>query len=87
MRTKKVIIMSESGLHARPASLFVKEANKFKSDISIIKDNKKCNGKSIINLLSLGAEKGDYITIKTIGEDEEQALEGLVKLIENGYGE
>lgn len=87
MRTKKVILMNESGLHARPASVFVNEANKFKSDISIIKEDKECNGKSIINLLSLGAAKGDCITIKTVGEDEEQALEGLVKLIENGSGE
>lgn len=87
MKNKEVILINETGLHARPASLFVKESNKFKSDVFIVKNDNEYNGKSIMNLLSLGAKKGDCFTIKTTGEDEDQALEVLVKLFEDGFGE
>lgn len=76
-----------TGLHARPASIFVKEAAQFKSDISVIKDTKECDAKSLISLLSLGAGKGTKLTIKAEGEDEKEAVESLKVLIANKFGE
>ncbi|HHY71344.1 MAG TPA: HPr family phosphocarrier protein [Thermoanaerobacterales bacterium] len=83
MVEKSFVIKNETGLHARPASVFVKEANKYKSNISIFKDNKESNAKSIISLLSLGAVKGTLIKIVANGEDEDDAIDGLVKLLES----
>jgi phosphocarrier protein HPr len=74
---KEVIIENSSGLHARPAAKFVQTANKFKSDITIIKDDQEVNGKSIMGLLMLAAEKGARITIIVDGEDAKDALEEL----------
>jgi len=87
MKSRQIRLINETGLHARPASMFVKEANKFKSEVSIIKDSKRFNGKSIMGILSLGVQKDECITIETKGEDEVTALETLVKLIEGGFGE
>jgi len=83
----EVQIKDETGLHARPASLFVKEASRYSSDIKIIKDGKEYNGKSIMGLLSMGAQKGDMIIIKAEGEDEKKAAEGLKLLISGGAAE
>ena len=79
----ELILQNETGLHARPASLFVKEAAKFKSDIKLIKDDKEYNGKSIMGLLSMGVAKGDKIIIQAEGEDEETAVAELVDLLVN----
>ncbi|WP_432408109.1 HPr family phosphocarrier protein [Wukongibacter sp. M2B1] len=87
MKNKRVKLVNEAGLHARPASMFVKEANKFKSDVEIAKGDKRFNGKSIMGILSLGVQKGEYISIETNGEDENLALEALVELVENGFCE
>ncbi|ADQ03696.1 Phosphotransferase system, phosphocarrier protein HPr [Caldicellulosiruptor owensensis OL] len=79
----KVVLKNPTGLHARPASIFVTEAGKFKSDIFIIKDGKQVNAKSILNILAMGAKKGDEIVLKAVGEDEDKALKYLVDLLEN----
>jgi len=79
----KVVLKNPTGLHARPASIFVTEAGKFKSDIFIIKDGKQVNAKSILNILAMGAKKGDEIVLKVVGEDEDKALKHLVDLLEN----
>lgn len=83
MYKKEVVLQNETGFHARPASIFVKEASTFESDISLIKDDQKYNAKSIMGLLSMGAAKGDLLTVEAEGEDEEEAVESLVKHIEN----
>jgi len=79
----KIVLKNPTGLHARPASIFVTEAGKFKSDIFIIKDGKQVNAKSILNILAMGAKKGDEIILKIVGEDEDKALKHLVDLLEN----
>uniref|UniRef100_A0A7C5V2Q9 Phosphocarrier protein HPr n=1 Tax=Caldicellulosiruptor owensensis TaxID=55205 RepID=A0A7C5V2Q9_9FIRM len=79
----KVVLKNPTGLHARSASIFVTEAGKFKSDIFIIKDGKQVNAKSILNILAMGAKKGDEIVLKVVGEDEDKALKHLVDLLEN----
>ena len=82
-----LVLRNKVGLHARPASLFVRTANKFKCKITVSKDDKEVDAKSILSVLSLGAEQGDAVTIKTQGEDEVEALEALKALIESNFGE
>ncbi len=82
-----VTLMNKVGLHARPASLFVRTAKKFKSKITVIKDSKTADAKNILSVLSLGAEKGDQIHLIAEGEDAEEAIKTLVELINNKFGE
>lgn len=78
MVRKNVIIQCKLGLHARPATLFSKSALQFKSKIQIFKDEKSCDAKSILGVLSMCIKCGDEITIQCEGEDEQQALNTLV---------
>lgn len=87
MKEAKVIIPNTLGLHARPASLFVKLAEKFKSRITVEKDGIIVNGKSIMSLLMLVAECGSTLVIKADGPDEDEAIEALVNLVKDGFGE
>ena len=80
-------LTNKMGLHARPAALFVQSASKFKSNITVEKDGKKVNAKSILGVLSLGAEKGAKIKISVDGEDKQEAIRDLKELIENKFGE
>ncbi|AYD40089.1 HPr family phosphocarrier protein [Clostridium fermenticellae] len=83
MVSKEVIVKSSTGLHARPATLLVKKASSFKSDISIEFDEKKANVKSLIGVLSLGVTKNAQIKISASGDDESLALEEIVKLLDS----
>lgn len=87
MTSKEVNIINDLGIHARPASLFVTTATKFNSDISVIYNDKKVDAKSILNVLALSIGKGDTIEIIGNGEDEVEAVEALVELIESGFNE
>lgn len=75
------------GLHARPASLFVREASKFKSDITVTCGDRQGNAKSILNVLALGAGHGAVITIRAEGEDADAALKALQQLANSNFGE
>lgn len=81
MKKASVIIENKSGLHARPASMFVAEAQKFESEIQLEKDGNAINAKSIIGILGLGVSLGDEITIIVEGGDEDTALEQLVHFV------
>ncbi len=81
MSSKEVIVKSSTGLHARPATLLVKKASSFKSDLSIEFDGKKANIKSLIGVLSLGVTKNSTVKITASGNDESLAVEEIVKLI------
>ena len=87
---KKIVIKSKSGLHARPAAQFVQIANKFDSDITVTKGTQKVNGKSIMGILMLAANKGATIIIAASGQDAEEAVNELSKLlledVEYGFG-
>jgi len=85
MPEKKVIIRYPAGLHARPASLFAQLAARYKSEVTIRKDDLIINGKSIMNILLLAAEQGSEITIQTQGEDADSALAALVNLVEKSF--
>ncbi len=75
------------GLHARPASLFVREASKYKSDIKVAKGDLEYNAKSILSILSMGAGQNDKLTIIAEGCDEQEALEAIEKLVNNNFSE
>lgn len=75
------MICDKQGLHARPAAAFVQLANRYKSDIKVRKGRRQVDGKSIMGVLSLGAASGSYITIEAEGEDAEEAIERLSKLL------
>lgn len=80
-------LMNKSGLHARPASIFVQTAKKFQSKIIVKKGDKEADAKSILSVLALGAEYGDTITIIVDGNDAPDALAALVNLVKNKFGE
>ena len=84
---KKCVINNKLGLHARPAALFVQTANRFGSDIIVVKEGEEVNGKSIMGIMTLAAQQGTPITIRISGPDAQLALEALVELIENDFGE
>lgn len=91
MYSKITTVKNPTGLHARPAAELVAAAKKFKSSIKIrtISDENKVpvNAKSIIMLLSLGAGQGSQVEILAEGEDEKEAVDSLIKLIDGGFGE
>tara|TARA_B100000965_G_scaffold340130_1_gene308139 strand:- start:346 stop:609 length:264 start_codon:yes stop_codon:yes gene_type:complete len=84
---KTTKLLNKSGLHARPAALFIKTAADFKSDIEIIYNGERLNAKSIMNILSLALPIGAEITISALGEDAKEAVEALVNLVESKFGE
>jgi len=83
MLSKDVVVNNGTGLHARPATLLVKKASSFKSDVSIEFNGKKANVKSLIGVLSLGVTKGATITVVASGDDEALAVEEIAGLIAN----
>ncbi|HAT4109308.1 HPr family phosphocarrier protein [Clostridium perfringens] len=83
MVTKEVIVKNSTGLHARPATLLVKKASAFKSDISLEYNGKKANVKSLIGVLSLGVSKDANVKVIASGDDEALAAEEIAKLIGN----
>jgi phosphocarrier protein len=87
MIERKLKVKNKLGIHARPATLIAKTANKYKAELKIEKDGMKVDGKSIIGLMILEAEMGSKIKIITKGEDELKLMEDIVKLIEEKFGE
>lgn len=82
MLEKQVEVKLKTGLQARPAALFVQEANRFSSDVFLEKDGKKVNAKSIMGLMSLAVSSGSIITLIVDGKDETEALEELSSYIQ-----
>ncbi len=87
MVSEKIVVKNPSGIHARPASLFVSTAGKFTSKLTVIKDGKSINGKSIIAVLSAFITCGSEIELILDGPDEQAALDTLLELIHSGLGE
>lgn len=78
---KKLIINNKQGFHARPAALFVQVASKYESDVIVKKGRQEVNGKSIMGLMTLAAEKGSQIYLKINGPDAKEAVVELEKII------
>ncbi len=87
MMTRHVKVVNRLGMHARAAARFVEMASGFRSDIQLLKDTKSANGKSILGVMMLAAARGDEVIVTAKGEDEIEASEVLVGLIESGFGE
>ena len=87
MFVKDVVVQNQVGLHARPATFFIQKANEFKSSIWVEKEERRVNAKSLLGVLSLGIVGGTSIRIIADGSDEQQAVEGLVGLVESGFAE
>lgn len=81
------MVGNAQGLHARPASLIVKLANQYQARIEFIKDNSRIDGKSILDILTLGAPQGTNLVIEADGPDAESALEALAALFTSNFGE
>ena len=87
MVSTSVTIQNSVGLHARPATFFVQKANSYKCSIWVEKEDCRVNAKSLLGVLSLGIVKGTTITLIADGNDENEAISGLVDLVTSGFPE
>ena len=87
MYMKDVKVQNKIGLHARPATFFIQKANEYKSAIWVEREERRVNAKSLLCVLSLGIVGGASIRILADGPDEQDAVNGLVQLIETGFAE
>jgi phosphocarrier protein len=87
MPEREVKIVNKLGIHARPAAEIVKTAGKFKSSITIIRDDLEVNAKSIMGVMMLAAEFGATIVLRALGDDADAALDALATVIANKFGE
>lgn len=87
MLRREVTILNKSGLHARPAATFVREAQRHACEIRVAKGERVADAKSILGVLSLGVGQGDTVRLEVDGPGEKEALAALVKLVEDRLGE
>lgn len=85
--TKDFLVSNKLGMHARPAAMFVKTANRFSCDIFVEKDGEKVNGKSIMGLMMLAAGPGSKLTVHANGQDASQALAEIETLLKRKFDE
>lgn len=81
----EIVLPTENGLHARPATKFVETASRYASEITLAKDSQVVDGKSVIEILTLAAEQGTRLIITAEGEDAQEAVEALAKLVESEF--
>lgn len=87
VQTRAVTIQNRFGIHARPAALFVKTANRFQSDIAVEKDGQRVSGKSIIGLMTIEGYQGAVLKITATGPDALDALDALEDLVQQNFFE
>jgi phosphocarrier protein len=87
MPERTVRIVNKAGLHARPAAEIVKLATRYRSDITVVREELEVNGKSIMGVMMLAAECGSTLQLKAEGPDAKEALDALANLIESKFGE
>ncbi|MFL5660904.1 MAG: HPr family phosphocarrier protein [Ktedonobacteraceae bacterium] len=87
MQQAKVVVKHEAGLHARPASLFVKLAKQFSSDIKITSNGKTVSAKSLVLIITLAVQPNTEIEVRADGSDEQEAITALVGLVERNFTE
>lgn len=87
MLEESIVIINKLGLHARAAGKLIETTTRFSCDITIEKDGRNVDGKSIMAMMMLAAGKGTEIKIKANGEDEQDAINAIVELINNRFGE
>ena len=82
-----MVVQNQLGLHARPASMFVKVATRFKSEILVVKEGEEINGKSIMGLMMLAAGPGTTLTVTAVGSDAAEAIDELAQLVKRNFEE
>jgi len=87
MIEREVTVRNRAGLHTRPASMLVRTASQFESEVFLRRDNYEINGKSVIGVMTLAAEQGATLELLVEGEDEEAAADAIAELFEDGFGE
>ena len=87
MSERSVQIVNKHGLHARPSAEMVKAASRYKSDITISREDLEVNGKSIMGVMMLAAEFGATITLRATGPDADDAIDALSVLVASRFGE
>ena len=87
MLQKDFVIVNKLGLHARASALFVKTASRVSSEVKLAKSGIEVNGKSIMGIMMLAASKGATVTLTIEGDDEDEAMQVMGDLIEDGFGE
>ncbi len=87
MHEATVEIVNRAGMHARPAAEFVKLAGRYQSAVKVEKDGLEVDGKSIMGVLMLAAERGSHLTIRADGADAADAVEALSDLVRRGFEE
>jgi phosphocarrier protein len=85
--TRTVVVSNALGMHARAAARFVHVATAFESRVTVARDGRAVDGKSIMGILLLAAPRGTALEISADGPDEASALEALCALVEGGLGE
>ena len=83
--TRIIVIRNTQGLHARPAEMFVRMAKQFQSRIELVHEDRRVEARNIIDLLTLGAGPGTTLVLEAEGDDAEEAVEALVRLVEHGF--
>jgi phosphocarrier protein HPr len=87
MTSRSVPVVNQLGMHARAAAKFVHLAARFQSHITVAREAREMDGKSIMGLLLLAAARGSIVTISADGADERQAVDALAELVASGFGE
>ena len=85
--SRNVVVTNAQGLHARPAQLFAQVAMQFQSQIELVRDNTRVDGKSIMHMLTLGVVQGTTLAIEANGSDAEEAVDALVRLVESDFAD
>jgi phosphocarrier protein len=87
MQYKEIKILNKLGMHARASAKFTQLASRYRSDVWLSRNDRKVNAKSIMGVMMLAANQGANLVIETAGEDEIEAMQALVQLIEDRFGE
>jgi phosphocarrier protein HPr len=83
--TRVIVIRNSQGLHARPADMFARLARQFQSRIELVREGRRVEASSIMDLLTLGAAQGTELVLEAEGDDAQEAVEALAKLVESGF--
>jgi phosphocarrier protein HPr len=87
MTSQAVTVVNQLGMHARAAAKFVHLATRYEARVTVVRDRREMDGKSIMGILLLAAARGSTITISAEGTDEQDAVAALVALVQSGFGE
>lgn len=87
MKERQLTVTNPLGVHARPAALIVQTASRFESSITLTKDGREVNGKSMLGVMTLAAEMGSVVTIRADGPDEDAAIEAIAHAFNTRFGE